>query len=485
MRQLLFPVLLLLAPFLAGEDRPHILFCMADDWGWPHAGAYGDEGVATPTFDRLAREGALFHHFYTCSPSCTPSRNGVITGKYHWRLGPGANLWSTLPAEHESFIHLLADAGYAIGQNPPKTWGPGRIKSWQAVHGEDPAGPTYATFGEFLQANDPADQPFCFWLASSDPHRGYKKGSGQAAGIDPEKVHLFDHFPDTATIRNDVADYYFEVQRWDTLVGQALAQLEERGLLEDTIVIMTGDHGMPFPRGKGNLYDSGVRVPFAVRWGEKVRSGHEIADFISFVDIAPTLLELTGTALPEELSGRSFAPLLLARESGRLDAEGRPDIIFGRERHVPAQEKPSTAGYPSRGLRTEDFLYLKNYEPDRWPMGTGDADKVLLPGQWYADCDSGPSKNAIIENREKDEAHRRAYELCFAKRPAEELYDLRSDPDQVNNLAASSEHRDTLEKLRQRLQERLEAADDPRAKNPHFTGFDDFPYFGTGGGKRK
>ncbi len=169
-------------------SRPNILFCMADDWGWPHAGAYGDEAIKTPTFDRLAKEGALFQHTYVSSPSCTPSRNAVITGKYHWQLGPGANLWSTLPVEHDSFIHLLADSGYVIGQNRAKTWGPGKIESWVKHHGQQPAGPTFKAIAEFLENTGAKEQPFCFWLATSDPHRPYKKGSGKAAGIDPAKV---------------------------------------------------------------------------------------------------------------------------------------------------------------------------------------------------------------------------------------------------------------------------------------------------------
>lgn len=482
MRPLL--TLLLLTAGLIAENRPNILFCMADDWGWPHAGAYGDEGVVTPNFDRLAREGVLFHHVYTTSPSCTPSRNGVITGKYHWQLGPGANLWSTLPVEHESFLHLLADAGYAIGQNPPKTWGPGRIQEWKAHHGTDPAGPTYKNFKQFLAQKEAAEQPFCFWLATDDPHRAYVKGSGKKAGIDPAKAHLFKHFPDSEVIRNDVADYYFEVQRWDSLVGEAIAELEERDLLENTIIVMTGDHGMPFPRGKGNLYDSGVRVPFAVRWGARVQGGRSLEDFVSFIDIAPTLLEATGTEIPDNLSGKSFAKLLMKEESGRLDPEGRPDIIFGRERHVPAQEKPNMGGYPARALRTPDYLYIRNYQPELWPMGTGDSELTNIPGQWYADCDGGPSKKDIIENRDLNEQYRRAYNLCFAKRPAEELYDLQKDPDQIHNIAGTDEAEAILKKLRLRLQERLVAGKDPRATDPDYTGFDGHPYYGGGGGKK-
>ncbi len=465
------------------EDSPNILFCMADDWGWPHAGAYGDEAIRTPAFDRIAREGVLFHNVFVSSPSCTPSRNALITGKYHWQLGPGANLHSTLPIEHESFVHLLRDHGYITGQSPAKTWGPGKINSWIAHHADHPATGTYSSFDQFLNRTEAKSEPFFFWLATNDPHRGYQQGSGAKSGIDVSEVHLFGHYPDTTEIRSDVADYYFEVQRWDEMVAKAVKSLEANDLLENTIIIMTGDHGMPFPRCKSNIYDSGVRVPFAVRWGRNIKSGREINDFVSLVDVAPALLEIAGASVPQSMTGRSFMNLLTADKSGRLDAAGRPDVIFGKERHVPSQEQPDMGGYPCRGVRSSDFLYIRNYRPDRWPAGTPNFDKTNYPNQWFADCDGGPTKTYIFLNRDKDEVHRRSYELCFGKRPAEELYDLRTDPEQLENVASDQRYAAQLEQLRRRLQSRLEETHDPRATDPEFPGFDDPPYFGGGGGK--
>ena len=468
---------------VSADDRPNILWCMADDWGWPHAGAYGDSAVMTPAFDQIACEGVLFHQVYVSSPSCTPSRNALITGKYHWQLGPGANLHSTLPGEHASFIHLLRDQGYVTGRSNAKTWGPGNIQSWQQQHGDHPATAGYDSLDQFLDSAAPGAKPFFFWLGTSDPHRDYEPGSGAASGIDLARVHLFGHFPNAPEVRADVADYYFEVQRWDKLVGTALRTLEQRGLFENTIVIMTGDHGMPFPRCKGNLYDCGVRVPFAVRWGDRLRPGREILDFISLVDVAPTLLECAGVDVPQDMTGQSFAQLLRSDRSGRLDPAGRPDVIFGKERHVPAQEKPDQGGYPCRGLRTPEFLYVRNYRPDRWPAGTPEFLKTNYPDQWFADCDGSPTKTYIYLQRERDRSHRRSYELCFAKRPAEELYDLVRDPEQLHNVAADPNYEEQLSSLRVRLQARLLEAHDPRATDPDYSGFDDPPYLGGGGGK--
>lgn len=478
----------LICQFVSGQNQsaepPNIVFCLADDWGWPHAGAYGDSVVLTPNFDRIASEGILFNHAFVSSPSCTPSRNSFITGKYHWELGSGANLWSTLPEEHQSFIHLLADKGYVTGRTQAKTWGPGNLDNWIEQHGSHPGNTAFTSFEEFIEKTDAKEKPFFFWLGTIDPHRPYQEGVGKESGMDATKVQRFKHFPKSEIIENDVADYYFEVQRWDSLVGSVINQLEKNGLLENTIIIMTGDHGMPFPRCKGNLYDSGVRIPLAIRWGNGIEGQRTIDDFVSFADIAPTLLEVTGIKVPENMTGNSFYDILKSNKSGMIEPENRSDIVFGRERHVPAQEKPNMSGYPSRGYRNLDFLYIRNYEPDLWPAGTGKLGSTNYPDQWYADCDGGPTKDYIINNKDKDPEHRRAYQLCFAKRPGEELYDLKKDPDQVNNVAANPEYSSILESMRVKFHEKLLLLNDPRATNPDYKGFDGYPYLGGGGGKK-
>ncbi len=257
-------------------QRPNILFAIADDWGWPHAGAYGDPVVKTPAFDRLAREGVLFNHAYISSPSCTPSRNAILTGQYHWRLGPGANLWSTLDPATPVYPLLLEDAGYKIGRFR-KSWGPGDISNWK----RHPAGHDYTDtgFAAFMaeRKENQSGQPFCFFLGTSDPHRPYDRGSGVQSGINLDEIRLFECFPDTEIVRSDVADYYYEVQRFDTLVASAIRILEEYGELENTIIVMTGDHGMPFPRCKANNYDSAVQGypwPSAGVRDWKIRAGY-------------------------------------------------------------------------------------------------------------------------------------------------------------------------------------------------------------------
>ncbi|QDT45753.1 Arylsulfatase [Gimesia alba] len=460
--RLLFCLTLISNLFFAAETqaaekqkRPNILFAIADDWGWPHAGAYGDPVVKTPTFDRLAREGVLFQHAYVSSPSCTPSRGAILTGKYHWQLEAGANLHCIFPDKFETYPEILKAHGYDVGHTG-KAWGPGRTET----PGRPLAGKRFKNFQEFLKQQD-GETPFCFWLGSSDPHRPYQAGSGVKSGMDLSKIKLPACFPDAREVRSDVADYYWEVQRFDKLVGDALALLEEKGELDNTIIFMTGDHGMPFPRGKSCLYDTGTRVPLAARWPAKIPAGRSVTDFVSLIDLAPTFYEAAGVTIPADVTGRSLLPILEETKSGRVSAN-RGEIYFGKERHVPSQEAPDMGGYPCRAIRTDDFLFIRNYRPDRWPAGTPLYQKAAIPGTWYGDCDNGPTKTYMIENKDKDETHRRLYELAFGKLPAEELYDLKNDPDQLNNVAQDPMYQQIKTALAKKLHEQLVATQDPR-----------------------
>ena len=358
--------LLLLAVNCHAAERPNIVFAIADDWGWPHATVYGNDDVCqTPTFDRIAKGGVLFNHAYVSSPSCTPSRNAILTGKYHWQLGSGANLWSTLDTKHATYPLLLEDAGYHVG-SWRKSWGPGNLDNWE----RHPAGKVYKSPDSFLDDWD-RNEPFCFWLGSSDPHRDYELGSGKASGMDLDKIKLFGHFPDNETVRGDVADYYYEVQRFDRDVGEFLKKLEQLGVLENTIVVMTGDHGMPFPRCKSNVYDSGSRVPLAISWPRGIAStGRVLDDFVSTTDLAPTFLELAGMDVPEEMAGRSLQSLLASDRQGRVEPD-RDHVLTGKERHVMAQESPIRGGTPMRAIRTHEF-FAHSQLPSR-PLAGGNA----------------------------------------------------------------------------------------------------------------
>ncbi len=449
--------------------KPNILFCIADDWGWPHASILGDVTVLTPTFERIAKEGVLFDHAYVASPSCTPSRSAILTGQYHWRLGESANLWSTLDINSPVYPLLLEESGYHVG-HWRKCWGPGDIKAGGYTD-TYPGGKNYTDgFKQFLEARID-DKPFCFWLGASDPHRPYKQGIGRESGMDLTKIQVPGFYPDVEEIRSDIADYYYEVQRFDNDVAKAIKLLEEMGELENTIIVMTGDHGMPFPRCKSNLYDMGVRVPLAIRWGDKVKGNRNVKDFISLIDLAPTFLDIAGVDIPEPMTGKSLLPILLLDKEGWIEPN-RDHVIFGKERHVPAQLAPSMDGYPSRGIRTEQYLYISNMYPDRWPAGVPEGS--THPMNVFPDCDNGPTKTFLIANAVNPKI-KPFFDLSFAKRPREELYDLKNDPYQIKNLSYNSKYDEVKRNLSEKLKTILKNTNDPRIIGGGEK-FEEYPY---------
>ena len=447
------------------DDRPNVLLCIADDWSWPHAGAYGDRVVKTPTFDRIAAEGVLFTRAFCAAPSCSPSRAAILTGQMPHRLEAGGNLWGYLPARFPVYPDLLERAGYVVGVQG-KGWGPGRVVD----RARNPAGTPGKPFDKFL-AGVPEDKPFCFWFGSSDPHRPYDLGSGAEQGLKAAEVVVPPYLPDTPEVRSDILDYCAEVQRFDRQVGEMLALLERSGRLENTIVVMTGDNGMPFPRCKANLYDSGSRMPLAARWGAKGKGGRKVEAFVSLSDLCPTFLEAAGLQATAEMTGRSILGLV----TGADDGAGRDHVFVERERHANVRE--GDRSYPSRALRTERFLYVRNLRPDLWPAGDPQVWKAVGP---FGDIDPGPTK-ALVLSRRDDAAVAPFFRLACAKRPAEELYDLEKDPHQVKDVAADAAYAGTLKQLRTEMDDWVNRTADPRATaGGDNDAFDKYPYYGGG-----
>ncbi|HMV82471.1 MAG TPA: sulfatase [Blastocatellia bacterium] len=463
--------LTLLAVCLAGagvrpqaqSSRPNILLLMADDWGWPHAGAYGDKVVKTPTFDRVAREGALFTNAFSASPSCTPSRASLLTGRAVHQLEEGGNLWSALPSKFAVYPDLLEQAGYAVGF-AGKGWGPGSIP--HSGRKRNPAGDQFKSFEEFFKQL-PAGKPFCFWFGSSDPHRPYDKGTGAQSGLKAENVAVPAYLPDTPEVRNDILDYYFEVERFDRDISRIIKTLEDAKQLDNTMVVITGDNGLPFPRAKANVYDAGSHQPFAVRFPGKVKAGSVIDEFVVLTDLAPTFLEAAGLKPPAEMTGRSFLPLPAGQKQ-----IGRDKVFLERERH--ANVRRGDLSYPVRAVRTKDFLYIRNLRPDRWPAG--DPTLYFAVGD-FGDIDGGPSKELLLSRRD-DPLIGKFFKLAMDKRPAEELYDLKKDPWEINNVADKADYAAARRKLRAELDKWMRDTKDPRAISDDDR-WDQYRYFGN------
>lgn len=455
-------------------SRPNILLMIADDWNWNHAGAYGCTWIRTPTFDRVAREGILVRHCFTSNPKCSPCRASILTGRNTWQLEEACCHYGIFPSKFAVYPDLLEAAGYHVGFTG-KGWGPGDFQStgWR----RNPAGTPYqrhklvpprpginatdyaANFAEFLRERPPG-KPFCFWLGTFEPHRAYDLDSGVRAGRDVRQVEVPPYLPADDVVRRDLLDYALEVEWADTQFGRALEVLEQAGELDNTLIIITSDHGMPFPRVKGQIYEDGYRLPMAIRWGTRIRPGRVLEDFVNVRDLAPTFLELAGVPLHPQMTGKSLMRQLLANESGWID-HSRNVMLIGKERHDLG--RPYDWGYPVRAIRTTEWLFVHNYEPDRWP--------ACNPETGYGNCDDGPTKSLLVERKD------RFYELAFGKRPRFELYHIADDPACLNNLADNPQYAEVREALRQTMEKLLQEEGDPRAYGKGAI-FDSYRYVG-------
>ncbi len=454
-----------------GEDtkssRPNILLLLADNWGWPHASIGGDTSVKTPTFDRLARDGVLFTHAFCQVPSCSPARAVLLTGQAAHRLQQAANLWGDFPKELPTYPAILKASGYATGFSV-KGWGPGRYRNERHTK-LNPAGDRHKSFEEFLSGVS-SDQPFCFWFGSHDPHQPWDRGADFRGNLDAQKVKVPGYLPDHAIVRQTIVDYYCEVQRFDHECGEILKALQESGRAQNTLVIMVGDNGWQMPRGLANVYDAGTRVPMAIRWPAQIAPSQTSGDFISFEDFAPTLMSAAELTVPDTMTGRDFLPLITG--SGKINPPWRDAIFLERERH--ANVRSGDRSYPCRAVRTKQYLYVRNLAPNLWPAGDPQTHHAVGP---FGDVDNTPIKDLILGQREEP-GMRRFFELGFGKRPAEELYDLKTDPDQVNNLAAKPESASAIDELSKKLDRWMKLTGDPRSENAKDFRFDRFKYYG-------
>lgn len=509
---------LCLGPYLAqAEVKPNFVFIFLDDWG-RHASAYAkldgagsvNDVISTPNFDKIAAEGVLFRNAFVSSPSCTPCRSSLFTGKHFWQTGSASILYGNWDSSLSPFPLELKKAGYHIGKSY-KAWGPG--EPVDAVFGGaeanfHQAGQRFSKFsafamegsskasskGEakvdaskqklfneikgnlkaFLEAR-PEGTPFFYYTGPTNTHRSWVKGSGKKLwGIEPDslKGKLPPFLPDVPEIREDMADYLGEVLAVDGGLGAIYNHLQEIGELENTVIIISGDHGAPgFLLAKCNLYDFGTRVPLAIRVGKNlnfaVKSGRVIDRLTSLIDIAPTFYEFAGIDKHPEVTGQSLLPALTENTSV---AKGVDVVFFGRERHVQTAREDHLP-YPQRGIRTQNHLFIMNFEPDRWPLGdpknlTGDQvpDISLVAKETrytLADDDAGPTKTWVVQNRNLPEV-KDYFQRAYGKRPMHELYDLAKDPHQMNNLAGDPNYSEIQATLEKRLMDELIRTQDPR-----------------------
>lgn len=445
----------------AAEVTPNILFIIADDASRHFGEAYHCDWVKTPSIDRLARAGVVFDNSYTPTSKCAPSRASILTGRYPWQLEEAANHQPYFPAKFTAFSEAMKAAGVYVG-GAGKTWGPGEAKTASgeprdfALKSVGPKSENNPGAGLTAFLKDrPAAKPFFYWFGSHNPHRAYKLDSGIEAGKKTSDIdHVPAYWPDNDTVRRDMLDYAIEVESFDAQVGSLLSALEASGEANNTLVIVTSDHGMPFPRVKGHTYDDAHHIPMVAYWPNGIaRPGRRIAEMINFVDLAPTFLQLMSVDGKQHgmspITGRSFVDILKDEKSD-LD---RSFTIIGRERNdvLARPGSPAGLGYPARAIRDGNYLYVHNFKPDRWPCGDPDLE--------LKDTDASPTKSLISGRNQSDPF----WQHAFGKRPNEQLFDVSKDPDCVHNLATDAHHADKAKQLRVKLMQQLEQQQDPRA----------------------
>lgn len=497
------------------QKQPNILFAISDDQSFAHTSFSGCKFVRTPAFDRVASEGIYFSNCIAGSPGCAPSRSALVTGRYHWQNQQSRQHASSWMKKHVPFIDLLDANGYATGRtgkgvSPFRYARDDNDSLWRTT---DAAGIEHSNIryqNESFEDERTADgistvnyfknfkyfidsvrgeKPFFFWYGASEPHRAYEQDSWKRNNKNLGDVDVPAFFPDHEIVRGDLLDYAVEIEWFDLHLQRMLTYLEEIGELENTIVIVTADNGMPFPRAKANGYEYGVHVPFAVRFPKNFPGGRIVDDPVGFTDIAPTILELTEISpdgmLP--VSGKSILNILKSKNQGVIEPS-RKYVFAGRERH--SSSRYLNWGFPQRIIRSKDYLLVWNMKPDRWPAGDPQSIKPgttheLLPmygidengshhSDWaFTDIDAAPTKSFIIENM-NDETIRPFFDLAHAKRPEFEFFDIKKDPFCLNNISGKKEFAETETEMKSALMEELKNSEDPRVVGPDKEIFDSY-----------
>lgn len=461
-------------------SRPNILIVVADDMSFPHAGAYGCSWIKTPAFDRVAKEGILFNNAYTTNAKSAPSRACLLTGRYSWQLEEAANHIGIWPENKFPTIFETLSANGYIAAYTGKGWEPGDpgMKDgknrqltglpYQKKHLKPPtkgiASIDYAAnLADFLNEMPGNDSPWIFWYGAREPHRPFEYGTGKSLGgkstEEIERLPAF--FPDNVVVRNDLLDYALEIEHFDMHLEHMLSLLEKKGQLSNTIVIVTSDNGMAFPRCKGLQYEYSNHVPLAIMWQQGiVNPGRNEDAYISFVDIVPTLLQIAKVDQCEmNPSGKSMTDIF-----NNKSKEDRSYILLGQERHDYG--RPMNQGYPIRSIVMDGFIYIHNFKPDLWPAGN--------PETGYLNTDGSPTKTEIL-NLRRDGRDTYFWNLSFGKHSREELYHIETDPDCLINLAASPLYFERKKRMKSILFSELIKQKDPRILNNGDI-FDKYPF---------
>ena len=409
-------------------SRPNLIIFIADDIGWDDYGCYGNQSARTPNIDAIARKGRRYTQAFLTASSCSPSRSSIITGRYPHNLGPAAELHLSVSPNIPWVSTILRDQGYftaLIGKNHMSvdfaSGKPPFAKRWDLVdQGKAPENSGLESKWIETLSNRPKDKPFFFWLAAADAHRGWDGDLQWNEALygpkhRPEDVLVPPYLVDDEATRKDLASYHNEVTRFDYFVGQMMMALESENLLSNTLVLVLADNGRPFPRAKTRLHDSGMKTALIAHWPERMKSpGIPCESLVSSIDIAPTLLEAAGIAIPSTMQGVSLTPTV-------------SDPSATVRKHAFSEHNWHDYEAHARSVRSEGYLYIRNHRVDK-------------PWHGPADSIASPSHQSLLALKDKQKLTPAQADVFLTPRPTEELYLTASDPLQINNLATSPEH---------------------------------------------
>lgn len=425
---------------------PNILWISVEDIS-PLIGVYGDPVVETPVIDGLAAEGMMYTNAFTTAGVCSPSRTAIITGMHQSSIG----------AHHHRPTHT-GHAHKTISKDEPLV--SGAVTPYLAVP------PAYVkTFPEYLRAggyyttnnvktdynfglpasvwdessreahwrNRPEGKPFFSVINLTTTHESQVWQSELPLSVDPDSVPVPPCLPDTPVVRRDIAQQYTNIEQMDRQVGQILADLEEDGLADDTIVFFWSDHGGALPRQKSWLYDSGIHVPLIIRWPGEIPPGNVNKELVSFVDLAPTVLSLAGVDIPAHIHGRA----LLGPKEGNP-----PEYIYAAaDRHDEVHDM-------MRAVRDTQFKYIRNYFPNQPYWGMNEYRHRMGIFQ------------EILRLHAEEKLEGAASFWMRPTRPPEELYNITEDPHEVHNLADHPGYQAELKRMRGALDQWMDEIDD-------------------------
>lgn len=410
---------------MKAADRPNIVFIIADDLTYSDVGCYGGKNVETPHIDSIAEEGIRMKRCFQASAMCSPTRHNIYTGLYPVKSGAYPN--STLAKDGtKSVVHYLGDLGYQVALTGKRHIQPESVFPFDYLN--EKGDPDWDALEAFWSKDK--KQPSCVFICFNEPHTPWTRGD--ASVFDPDKLVLPPYFVDTEETRQQLVNYYAEVQDLDQSVGQVIALLDRLDRRKNTLLIFVSEQGMAMPFAKWTCYESGLQSAFVARWPGKIKPGSVSDAMIEYVDILPTFIDVAGGDRVSVLEGKSFLPVLLGQRNHHKDYAFALQTTRGISN--------GSEHYGVRSIRSDRYKYLINLTPETRFQNNLTEDKGGWTAFWKTWVEAAKTDAFAKETVDR-----------YQWRPAEELYDLENDPYEFNNLAGQEKFKTLQNDLRRLL----------------------------------